>query len=83
MQYIVLFLIIIALLIVAKFLSWPLKKIFKIFLNIFLGLLLIIIVNIFGEGIGLHIPFNFVTAIISGFLGLPGVVLLIILNYIF
>ncbi len=83
MQYFVLFLTIIAVIIVAKFLSWPLRSIIKLIINIAIGLLLILLVNIFGVNIGLHIPFNIVTAIIAGILGVPGVICLIILNYIF
>ena len=52
-------------------------------LNIALGLIMILIVNVFGQNIGLHIPFNIVTALISGILGLPGVICLIVINYIF
>lgn len=83
MQYIILVLAIIAVIIVAKLLSWPLKKIFKLILNILIGLIMILLVNVFGQKIGLSIPFNFVTALISGLLGVPGVIVLIILNYIF
>ncbi len=83
MQYIVFILTVIAVVIIAKLFSWPLKKILKLLLNIALGLLLILIVNTFGANLGLHIPFNIVTAVISGILGIPGVVALIILNYIF
>lgn len=83
MQYIVFFLCVIALIILAKIFFFPLKKILKLIINIFFGIFLIIITNIFGEKIGLHIPFNIVTAIVAGFLGTPGVVSLIILNYIF
>ena len=83
MQYIVLVLTIIALIIVTKILSWPLKKILKLLLNIAIGLVMILLVNVFGGKIGLSIPFNVVTAIVSGFLGVPGVICLIILHYIF
>lgn len=83
MQYFVLFLTIIAVIIVAKFLSWPVRTIFKLLLNIIIGLVLILVVNTFGVGIGLHIPFNIITALISGLLGIPGVICLIILHYIF
>ncbi|MEG2310381.1 MAG: pro-sigmaK processing inhibitor BofA family protein [Clostridia bacterium] len=83
MQYVILTLTIIAILIVAKILSWPLKRIFKLLINILIGLLLILIVNIFGVNIGLHIPFNILTALVSGILGIPGVLCLVILNYIF
>lgn len=83
MQYVIFCFCIIAVIIVSKIFSWPLKRILKLLLNIIFGLFLILITNIFGEKIGLHIPFNIVTAIISGILGIPGVISLIVLNYIF
>jgi len=82
MQYLIFFGCIIAVVIIAKILSWPFKIIFKLILNILLGAVLIIIVNTFGSGFGLHIPFNAVTALTSGILGIPGVILLIILQYV-
>lgn len=83
MQYFILVITIIAMIIIAKLFSWPFKKILKLVFNIALGLVLILLINNFGQGIGLHIPFNTVTALVSGILGLPGVVCLVILNYIF
>lgn len=83
MEYFIFVVAIIAVVIVAKLLSWPLKKIFKLILNVIVGLFLILIVNNFGAGIGLHIPFNEVTAIVSGIFGIPGVICLVILHYIF
>lgn len=82
MQYLIFIGCIIAVIIIAKILSWPFKIIFKLLINIFLGGLLLLIVNIFGAGFGLHIPFNTITALTSGVLGIPGVILLIILQYI-
>ena len=83
MEYVLFIFVVIAMIIVAKFLSWPLKKIFKLIFNVILGLVMILLVNVFGVSIGLSIPFNFVTAVVSGFLGLPGVIVLVILHYIF
>ena len=83
MQYIILILCVIAVIIVARILAWPLKKILKLLFNIGLGLLMILLVNVFGTYIGLSIPFNTVTALVSGLLGLPGVIVLVILHYIF
>lgn len=83
MEYVVLILSIVAVIVIAKIFSWPFRKIFKLVLNIALGLIMILIVNVFGQNIGLHIPFNIVTALISGILGLPGVICLIVINYIF
>ena len=83
MQYFIFSLCVIAVIIIAKIFSWPFKKIIKLIFNIALGLILIVITNILGENIGLHISFNIVTAIISGLLGVPGVGCLIVLHYIF
>lgn len=83
MQYLVFFLTIVAVLIIVKVLAWPLKKILKLLLNIVLGLVMIWIVNSFGSNIGIYIPFNVITALISGLFGFPGIICLIILNYIF
>ena len=83
MEYVIFGISIIALVIIAKLLSWPLKKILKLLINTGIGLLLVLIINTFGVKIGLHIPFNIVTAIVVGFLGIPGTIGLAILNYIF
>jgi inhibitor of the pro-sigma K processing machinery len=82
MQYLIFFGCIIAVVIIAKILSWPFKIIFKLLINIILGGILLVVVNILGAGFGLHIPFNAITALTSGILGIPGVILLIILQYV-
>lgn len=82
MEYVIFIGVVIAVIVIAKLLSWPLKIISKLLLNIVIGIIMLAIINTFGEGIGLYIPFNMVTAVIAGLFGIPGVVLLIILNYI-
>ena len=83
MEYVIFFISIIAVVIVAKMLSWPLKKILKLLVNTAVGLLLVLVINTFGIGIGIHIPFNIITAIVVGVLGIPGTIVFVILNYIF
>ena len=83
MEYVIFAISIIAVVIVAKLLSWPLKKILKLLVNTAVGLLLVLVINTFGVGIGIHIPFNIITAIVVGVLGIPGAIGLVILNYIF
>lgn len=80
-SYIVLIFAAIAVVIVAKLLAWPVKKIVKLALNVIGGILLIFLVNTFGSNIGITIPFNILTALIAGVLGIPGVVLLILLGF--
>ncbi len=38
-----------------------------------IGVLLLFFINVFGGAIGLHIPINLFTAVVSGFLGIFGI----------
>lgn len=79
MDVIVYFLIaIVAMVILVKLFSWPLKILGKLILNGVLGFILLMLVNFAGQYIGITIPVNAITALISGFLGVPGVIFLII-----
>ncbi|MGO4890597.1 pro-sigmaK processing inhibitor BofA family protein [Anaerobacillus sp. MEB173] len=46
-------------------------------IRLMIGALFLFFLNAFGSMIGFHIPINFITATISGFLGIPGIVALI------
>lgn len=61
----------------------PLRWIFKLLLNSAIGLILLLLLNFLGAPFSLSLPINPVTVIISGFLGLPGVILLLVLNYLY
>ncbi len=80
-EYVVLIFAAIAVIVVAKLLAWPVKKIIKLALNIVLGIVMIVLVNTFGATIGITIPFNIVTALIAGILGVPGVIALIVIGF--
>ncbi|HEY8892272.1 MAG TPA: pro-sigmaK processing inhibitor BofA family protein [Clostridium sp.] len=69
---------IVAMIIVVKLFSWPLKILGKLVLNAVLGVLLLLLVNFVGNYVGITIAINPVTALIAGFLGVPGVIFLII-----
>ena len=60
----------------------PLKNIFKLILNSVLGGVLIYIINLIGGAWGFSIGLNFFTSIFVGILGIPGAILLIILQLI-
>lgn len=78
-QYIGYFLIaILGLYILVKIFSWPLKILLKLVINAVLGAVLLIIVNIVGSYFNFYIGINAITALIAGFLGIPGVIFLII-----
>ncbi len=68
---------------IGKLLTKPIKWIWKLVCNALLGGLLLILVNIVGSFFDFVITINPVTSLIAGFLGVPGVVLLIFLTLLF
>ena len=59
---------------------WPLKIILKLVLNSLIGGAAILVINALGAPFGIVIPLNALNAVITGILGLPGAMLLILLN---
>ncbi|MEG1257124.1 pro-sigmaK processing inhibitor BofA family protein [Clostridium sp.] len=83
MENIIFFIIgIIAIFIIGKIFAWPLKILLNLIINGITGGILLWLINLIGSNFGLVIPINAVTALIAGILGIPGVLFLIILNYI-
>ena len=60
----------------------PLKYLWKLILNGVLGGLLLVVINLVGGLFGVTLAINPVTALIAGFLGIPGVSLLFLLQVI-
>lgn len=82
-QVILTFLIaIIVLFFIGKFLSFPLKILLKLVINGVLGAVLLFIVNFVGGYFNFSIGINIYTALIAGFLGIPGVIFLVFLKLI-
>jgi len=63
--------------IIGQVLVKPLKLLWKLLINSAIGLILLVAVNILGTYFSLTIPINIVTILIAGFLGVPGILLLI------
>ena len=72
----------IVLYIIAKLLVVPVKIIWKLIVNALVGGITLLLVNFFGGFLGINIGINIVTALVAGILGFPGVVLLIIAQYL-
>ena len=68
---------------ILKILTKPLRWIFKLLLNAAFGFVLLFLVNFFGDPVGIYIGVNFVNALVAGFLGVPGVILLVLLKFLF
>lgn len=77
---IVYFACIILIFIIGKLFIMPIKKILKLIFNSILGGIIIYLINIVGSTFNFHIGLNIYTALVTGFLGIPGVVLLVFLK---
>lgn len=61
----------------------PLKIVLRLVYNALLGAICIIAVNFIGSLAGFHIALNVFTSFIVGFLGIPGLILIVVLKLIF
>lgn len=60
----------------------PLKWLIKLVVNGVIGGIILWVINYFGAFLSLHIPLNPITAIVVGFLGIPGIILLLVIQQI-
>jgi len=60
----------------------PMRLIYKLFANSACGLICLLLLNAISGYTGISFPVNPVTAVIVGFLGLPGIGLLTFLQFI-
>lgn len=72
----------IAIFIVGKILTFPIRKILKLVLNTIIGGVIIYIINLIGANFGFHIGLNIITSLVVGILGIPGAILLVVLQFI-
>ena len=68
--------------IVLKLLALPMKLIIKLVINGLVGGVIIFLVNLIGANFGFTIDLNWITALIVGILGVPGVVIVAILQFV-
>jgi inhibitor of the pro-sigma K processing machinery len=67
---------------VGRVMFFPLKMVFKLIINAVVGGLVLWVINYFGSYFGIHVPLNPITALTVGFLGIPGIVLLFVIQQI-
>jgi inhibitor of the pro-sigma K processing machinery len=83
MNYLTIILTAIIVLLLAKFVFHvSLKRIIELVINILLGIVVLWLINKFGGSLGISIPINIITGLVVGVLGLPGVIILLLLNLI-
>ena len=65
-----------------KIIKTSLRFIFKLLLNTVMGFIALFVINLLGGFIGISIGVNWITAIVVGIFGLPGVALLLLLQWL-
>ena len=65
-----------------KLLRKPIKWAFKLLLHALFGFIFLFLFNFFGAWVDLSLELNWVNAAVTGVLGVPGVVILLLVKYI-
>ncbi len=66
--------------VIARLLLVPIRLIVKLIGNVFIGGFLLVLFNLVGSLFGLNVGINVITALVVGFLGVPGLVMLIFIQ---
>ncbi|MEG6614632.1 pro-sigmaK processing inhibitor BofA family protein [Pseudoclostridium thermosuccinogenes] len=73
---------IIVLFILGRMFSIPLKQVLKVLAKVLMGGVVIFGINIIGSFWGFKIALNVISAAVVGFLGLPGLILMVALKFL-
>ncbi len=73
---------VIAVILVLRLLSAPLRLAVKLLINALVGFAVLFLLNFAGGFVGLSLGINWLNAIVVGIFGAPGVVLLLLLKYL-
>lgn len=80
MEYLSFLVALIVLYIVLKIIAAPVKIIIKLMINAFVGGVVLFLINLVGAGFGFALNITWLTSLIVGIFGVPGVVLVILLQ---
>ncbi|MBQ7667807.1 MAG: pro-sigmaK processing inhibitor BofA family protein [Clostridia bacterium] len=73
---------VVVLYLILKVISVPIKILKWVVCNAIVGGIVLFLLNLIGGYFGLHIDINIISALVTGVLGIPGVILLIILKFL-
>ena len=82
MEYLSFLIALIVLYIVLKIIAAPVKIIIKLMMNAFVGGVVLFLINLVGAGFGFVLNITWLTSLIVGIFGVPGVVLVILLQMV-
>jgi len=66
-----------------RLLKLPVTWLFKLLLHALCGFVALFVLNFLGSYIGLYIEMNWVNAAVTGVLGVPGVLILLLIQFLF
>ncbi len=66
-----------------RILKKPIKWILKLLLHVLFGYIFLTVLNFVGAWFGVSLEINWLTAVVSGVFGVPGVIVLLLLKYLF
>lgn len=66
-----------------KLLAAPMKLIFKLLLNALFGFLALFVVNFIASYAGFYLHYTLINSLVVGILGVPGVIILVVLELLF
>ena len=73
---------VIVVIVLIRVISAPIKLIFKLLINTVIGFAVLYLVNLIGQNFSITIEMNVLHAVIVGIFGIPGVIVLILLQFI-
>ncbi len=82
MEYLSFLVALIVLFLVLKIIAAPIKIIIKLMLNALAGGVVLFLINMIGAGLGFVLDINWITSLIVGIFGMPGVILVILLQIV-
>ena len=82
MEYLSFLVALIVLFLVLKIIAAPIKIIIKLMLNALAGGVVLFLINMIGAGLGFVLDINWITSLIVGIFGVPGVILVILLQIV-
>lgn len=82
MEYLSFLVALIVLFLVLKIIAAPIKIIIKLMINALAGGVVLFLINMIGASFGFVLDINWITSLIVGIFGVPGVILVILLQIV-
>ena len=81
MEYLSFLIAMIVLYVILRLIALPMRLIIKLLLNALIGGVVLFLINLIGEQFGFTLEINWITSLIVGFFGIPGVIIVVLLHF--